>query len=592
MFPQYLRDAGYYATNNNKEDYNLEKSGRVWDESSKHAHWKNRKSGQPFFAVFNYTISHESQIRNAIDPANRIHDPAKVRLPAYHPDTPEVRHDWAQYYDRITMMDKQVGAALKELEQAGLADDTIVFFFSDHGSGMPRSKRSACKSGLNVPFMVYFPPKWRRLAPKDYQTGGLSDRLIGFIDLAPTMLSLAEIKPPQWMQGGAFCGPYAVPEPKFSFGFRGRMDERNDLVRSVRDKRYMYVRNYMPYRPHGQHNAYMFQTPTTRVWRQLFDEGKLNAVQSLYWQPKKMEELYDLSSDRDEVINLADSPKHSAELTRMRTALNAWEHRIRDVDFLAEWEMHERSKKSTPYDIGHNPEKYDFDAIFAAANLATSLRSSDLPKIVAMLHDENSAIRYWGAVGLLSQGKRGTAAGHSELVAALNDESPIVQITAAEALGRFGNEQDTEEALKMLLHFARPQANAFLSIAAWNSLDNLDERGSHQARTSRAIPRSGPSTAAIRGLWPATQGENPFGFAVIAGQLRLGSICYGIHPQLAVGKVQGCTDEYSASSHPGTIYVLWTVDHVFAWNQEPIPEPSGTGRAPSPRWSCGVCGAK
>ena len=171
MFPQFLRDAGYYCTNNNKEDYNVEKPGGVWDESSKKAHWKNRRKGQPFFAVFNHTITHESQIRNEIDEADQIHDPAKVRVPAYHPDTPEVRRDWAQYYDRITMMDKQAGAELQELERAGLADDTIIFFFSDHGSGMPRSKRSACNSGLNVPFIVYFPPKWRHLAPKDYRAG-------------------------------------------------------------------------------------------------------------------------------------------------------------------------------------------------------------------------------------------------------------------------------------------------------------------------------------------------------------------------------------------------------------------------------------
>jgi len=251
MFPHFLRDAGYYATNNSKEDYNLEKTGRVWDVSSRNAHWKTRKQGQPFFAVFNLTISHESQIRNKIEESNRIHDPARARVPAYHPDTPEVRRDWAQYYDRITMMDREAGDNLQQLQKAGLSDNTIIFFYSDHGSGMPRSKRSACNSGLNVPFIVYFPEKWRHLAPKDYQPGGASDRLISFIDLAPTVLSLAEIKPPEWMQGAPFCGKYEALEPEFSFGFRGRMDERYDLVRSVRDKRYMYVRNYMPHRIAG-----------------------------------------------------------------------------------------------------------------------------------------------------------------------------------------------------------------------------------------------------------------------------------------------------------------------------------------------------
>jgi uncharacterized sulfatase len=477
MFPQILRDAGYYATNNSKEDYNLKPAGKVWDESSKKAHYKNRKRGQPFFAVFNSTISHESQIRNKIDAADQVHDPAKARVPAYHPDAPEVRRDWAQYYDRVTMMDKQVGAKLRALEEAGLADDTIVFYFGDHGSGMPRSKRSACNSGLNVPFIVYFPPKWRQLAPAEYQEGGTSDRLISFVDLAPTILSLAGVEPPKWMQGGAFCGKYAVPAREFSFGFRGRMDERYDLVRSVRGKRFMYVRNFMPHRPHGQHNSYMFETPTTRVWRQLFDEGKLNAAQSRFWQqPKDVEELYDLKADSDEVVNLAGSPEHAAQLERMRRAFADWERRIKDVGFLPEAEFLARSAGGSPYDMGHDPAKYDFDAVFDAANLATSLEAADLPKIVKLLADKDSGVRYWGAVGLLAQGKAGVAAGRAELVAALDDESPSVQIVAAEAVGRYGNEQEASAALKRLLHWANPSRDAYLSLAAWNALDYLDDR--------------------------------------------------------------------------------------------------------------------
>jgi arylsulfatase A-like enzyme len=477
LFPQFLRDAGYYCTNNNKEDYNVKKPEGVWDESSKKATWKNRRQDQPFFAVVNFTISHEAQIRNEIDDSDKIHDPANVRLPAYHPDTPEVRRDWAQYYDRLTMMDKQAAAELKKIEQAGLADNTIIFFFGDHGSGMPRSKRSVCNSGLNVPFIAYFPPKWKHLAPKDYRAGGASDRLISFVDLAPTMLSLAGIEPPDWMQGGAFCGKYETSEPEFSFGFRGRMDERYDLVRSVRDKQYMYVRNFMPHRPHGQHNAYMFETPTTRVWQRLFDEGKLNAAQSRFWQqPKEAEELYDLSADRDEVTNLADSLEHRDELERMRKALRDWEHRIKDVGFLSEWEMLDRSKGATPYEMGHDPKAYDFDAVFAAANRATTLKTEDLPTIVRLLSEKDSAVRYWGAIGLLAQGKAGVAAGHEALIAALKDSSPIVRITAAEALGRFGSDEDAAASLKVLLHCAQPQENAFLSMAAWNALDYMDKR--------------------------------------------------------------------------------------------------------------------
>jgi len=132
MFPQYLRDAGYYCTNNAKEDYNLKKPGQVWDESSRQAHWRNRQPGQPFFAVFNITTSHESQLRKR--PHRLVHDPSQAPVPTYHPDTPEVRHDWAQYYDKLTEMDTEVGERLDELEVAGLADHTIIFYYGDHGS--------------------------------------------------------------------------------------------------------------------------------------------------------------------------------------------------------------------------------------------------------------------------------------------------------------------------------------------------------------------------------------------------------------------------------------------------------------------------
>ena len=466
----------WITAEDNKEDYNLVKPGRVWDASDRNAHWKNRREGQPFFAVFNHTITHESQIRNEIETKNQSHDPAKVRIPAYHPDAPEVRRDWAQYYDRITMMDVEIAQNLKQLEDAGLAEDTIVFFFSDHGSGMPRNKRWLYRSGLNVPMIVYFPPKWQHLAPKGYAAGGTSDRLVSFIDLAPTILSLAGIEAPEWMQGGPFAGKFAVDEPEYSYGYRARMDERYDLSRSVRDKRYNYIRNYMPHRDYAQNLSYMFQTPTTRVWHRLFSEGKLNASQSAFWQQKSSEELYDLEADPDEVHNLANSPDHADILARMRKAHRDWEHAIKDVSFLSEWEMHKRSKGTTPYQLGHDPKRYNFDAIFAAAELASSLDTTKLPEIVNLLNDKDSAVRYWGAIGLLTREQTGVNAGHDALVAALDDKSPMVQIVSAEALGRFGSKADAASALAALLKYAKPEANYYLRIAAWNALDFLDEK--------------------------------------------------------------------------------------------------------------------
>src|SRR5688572_3538957 len=217
MYPQILREAGYYCSNNSKEDYNLEKPGKVWDESSPRAHWKNRKPGQPFFAVFNIGVTHESQIRKR--PHTHKHDPAKVRVPAYHPDIPEVRQAWAQYYDQLTEMDALAGKHLRELEEAGLADDTIVFYYGDHGPGLPRNKRSACNSGLHVPLIVHVPEKFKHLAPKDYASDAKTKRLVQFVDFAPTLLSLVGLKAPEWMQGRAFMGPHEAAPNEFLHGF-------------------------------------------------------------------------------------------------------------------------------------------------------------------------------------------------------------------------------------------------------------------------------------------------------------------------------------------------------------------------------------
>jgi arylsulfatase A-like enzyme len=188
MYPQLLHEAGYYCSNNAKEDYNLDKAGKVWDDSSRKAHWKDRKPGQPFFAIFNSEKSHESRIR--VRPHTQIHDPAKVRVPAYHPHTPEVRQDWAQYYDVVSEADADAGQRLRELEEAGLAESTIVFYFGDHGSGMPRCKRWPYNSGLHVPLVVYIPEQFKDLRPPEYTPGGKSDRLASFVDFAPTLLSL------------------------------------------------------------------------------------------------------------------------------------------------------------------------------------------------------------------------------------------------------------------------------------------------------------------------------------------------------------------------------------------------------------------
>jgi uncharacterized sulfatase len=464
MFPCYLREAGYYCSNNVKEDYNLEKTPGTWDDSSNKAHWRQRAGSQNFFSVFNLTITHESQLRTR--PHTWVHDPANVRVPAYHPDTPEVRQDWAQYYDNITTMDGQAGRILEELRSDGLAEDTIVFFFGDHGSGMPRNKRWPINAGLNVSILAYVPNKFRHLAPSDYGPGGKNSRLVSFVDLAPTMLSLAGIRPPAYYQGSAFMGRHEAPARRYSFGLRGRMDERIDCVRSVRDQRYVYVRNYMPHKIYGQHLAYMWETPTTRVWEQLYKEGKLNAVQRRFWEPKPAEELYDLQTDPDEVNNLASSRAHRSHLERLRKVHQEHTLAIRDVGLLPEADMHARASTDAPYDMGHDPRRYPAERVFAAAG--QTLRKID---------DPDPAVRYWTALGILMRGEKMPEA-------LLKDPSPSVRIVAAEALADTGTLLSLADASKH---------GAYVAVQALNAIDALGDRAASIKAQVKALPKTDPN---------------------------------------------------------------------------------------------------
>jgi len=496
MIPVLMRRLGYYCTNNVKEDYNLSaplargkgKADKgVWDESSNKAHYKNRKPGQPFFAVFNITITHESQIRTR--PHKLTHDPARAPIPPYHPDTPEVRHDWAQYYDNITTMDRLVGKLLKELEDAGLAEETIVIYYSDHGSGMPRHKRVPYNCGLQVPMLVHVPAAFRDLAPKDYNPGAATNRLVSFVDLAPTLLSIAGAPAAEYHQGHAFMGRHAAEPQPYIYGFRGRMDERQDMVRSVRDQRYVYVRNYMPHKPYGQHLEYMFQTPTTRVWKQLFDQGKLNAAQSSFWKPRPAEELYDLQNDPHEIRNLADSGEHKEALVRLSNAQRALVFKIRDVGFLPENEIHTRSQGSSPYVMGHDPKQYPLERIFDMADKATSLKPAATIDLVRGLKDNDSAVRYWAALGLLMRGKDGVQPHIDELRQALADRADSVRIAAAEALGTYGAEQDIAAVLKTLTELGDPGKNdVHVCIMALNVLDGLGAKAAPVLPTVRSWP--------------------------------------------------------------------------------------------------------
>ena len=338
--------------------------------------------------------------------------------------------------------------------------------------------------------VVSVPEKFKHLAPKDYRVGTKSNRLVGFVDLAPSMLSLAGVKAPSFYQGRAFLGPDEAAARTHSFGFRGRMDERQDCVRSVRNQRYVYVRNYMPHKIYGQHLAYMWETPTTQVWERLHKEGKLNAAQSKFWQTKPAEELYDLTTDRDEVNNLAESPAHRGALDELRKAHRAHMVEVRDVGLLPEAEMHARAGGGAPYAAGHDAKKYPLDRVLAAAELASSLRPGVTAQLVSAMGDTDSAVRYWGAMGVLMRGESEFQAARATVVKLAADPAPAARIVAAELLGRYGTAEELAKALETLMGLADPVANGIpLAIQALNSIDALGKKAAPLKSRIDALPR-------------------------------------------------------------------------------------------------------
>lgn len=362
-FTEYLRAAGYYTTNNHKTDYNFEAppSNRppdtVWDDSSRTAHWRNRPDkNQPFFSVFNITVTHEGQIWSSDEQQKKntarlkpeqFHDPAKVELPPYYPDTPRVRKDWARYYDNITAMDYQVADILKELEEDGLADNTVIFFWGDHGRGLPRAKRFVYDAGLRVPLMV----RWKG----HIEPGTVSDEIVSLFDLAPTALALANVPIPPYMQARAFLGKQKKEPRQFAFAHRDRMDEALDTMRSVTDKQYHYIRNFHPGRPYAQYIAYMEEMPTMKEWRRFKvrhysadspDFLKvLTPAQMLFMASEKPpEELYDLKNDPYEINNLASLPDHQKILEHMRFALDKWQKETKDLGLIPEEKLNEQMR--------------------------------------------------------------------------------------------------------------------------------------------------------------------------------------------------------------------------------------------------------
>lgn len=462
-FPTYLRQQGYYCTNNAKTDYNSDlKPDQIWDQSSKTAHWKNRPGGAPFFAVFNHETTHESRIFQALE--GRV-KPEDIRLPAYLPDTPGIRRDFATYYNRMEQMDGELAIKLAELEAASLSDNTIIFYYSDNGGVLPRSKRYCYDEGHRCAMVIYIPEKWRHLSPAPQ--GSEIKAPVTFIDLAPTVLSLAGIAKPDHMQGSAFLGRFAGKPKRFAFGMRNRMDERYDMVRTVTDGRYRYIRNYSPHRIWGQHGSFQWAAKGYQDWEAAHIAGTLTPEQDLFWGAKPFEQFFDLEGDPDQISNLIDVAEHQTRIAQMRHALDQHMLEVNDNGFIPEGSVLEG------YDESRRAGAYPLQRIMALASIAAQGKAENLPFLLSHLTDVHEVLRYWATQGFLIAGE-GARPHVSQLRDRLETEtSPQVLVALAEALARL---TDDPQPVSTLIDLLETHPHPRVRLQAINALTYIGDK--------------------------------------------------------------------------------------------------------------------
>lgn len=480
-YPKLLRKAGYFCTNNAKTDYNSNflNDKDLWDECGGTAHWKHRKPAQPFFAVFNFTTTHESQLstdrikthvqEKRIPPKPRV-TPKDIKLPPYHPDLPEIRQDWARLHDLITCMDQQAGAKLRELEDAGVADNTIVFFYSDHGGMLSRSKRYIYNVGTQVPLIVRFPGKWRHLAPA--RAGEICDRLVSFVDFPKTVLSLAGVEGSGLMQGRIFLGQEAEPALPLVYFFRDRMAERPDFSRAVTDGRHTFVRNFMPHRPPGRDSRYGFQQQANwRAWEQFFEDGKCDPVQSQFFQPKPVIELFDNQADPWQVVNLADQPAHRQRVETFSRDLDQWMTDTRDTGLIPEPLVAELAGPGKPFKTLYEYAQSTHYPVAELLRIAKEASLGDrkrLPYYIECTRHAHPAARYHGAYALfLARDDDGGAVREALNKMIAGDPMPANRVMAAQALGRCG---DPDTAYRTLREEIDATTDGYVMLYALNAL--------------------------------------------------------------------------------------------------------------------------
>lgn len=470
MFPQYLREAGYYTTNNSKEDYNFIKGPEVWDESSNKASYRNRKAGQPFFHVQNFGRTHEGQLHFSEEEmkANKtIHDPATVPLFPYFPDTPTFRYTHAKYLDHHQEVDAQIGAFLKQLEEDGLMEETIIFYYGDHGGVLPRGKGYIYESGLHVPMVVYIPEKWRHLFPAG--RGSRIDGFVQFIDLAPTVLNLAGLPAPGQMDGKPFLGNGVtlakLNQRNTTFSYADRFDEKYDMVRALRKGRYKYMRNYQPFNFDGLQNNYRYRMLAYEEWRELYRAGKLNEAQRQFFESRPPECLYDLEKDPHEIHNLADDPAYANRLKEMRRLLQKQVRSMPDLSFFPETVLLSEGLEN-PVAFGQ-AHKREIATLIKIADLSLLSFQKARKGLVRALGSDNPWQRYWGLIVCSSFGEEAAPFYEQARQLAAADSENLVRLRAAEFLALTGVADPAPVIVETLKNARTPvEANLILNTVA------------------------------------------------------------------------------------------------------------------------------
>ena len=443
MFPFWLRQAGYYTTNNRKKDYNAFEGEGVWDASSASANWRAREGSQPFFHMQSFGTSHESSLHFSAEVMRTTPTetpPRSVMLAPYHPDTPTFRYTYARYHDRIRQVDEQIGGLVNELAADGLLENTFIFYFGDHGGVLPGGKGYAKERGLHVPLVVRVPENFRHLVP--LEVGSRVSGFVSFVDFGPTLLNLAGLSVPDGLDGTPFLGPQwtarALNRRDEAFGYADRFDEKYDFVRVLRKGKYSYVRSFQPFNIDGLQNNYRYIMLAYEEWRERFESNQLNDVQSQFFLPQPAEALYDVERDPHEIENLAAYPRYAETVRRMRGRLNQRLMDMPDLSFFPESDLAARAF-ADPTGFGRR-HRSEIQRLLVVADLSLVPFLDARPEIEEALADENPWVRYWGLIACSSHGAKATALAGRVRQLAVGDGERLVRVRAAEFLGIIGEE--------------------------------------------------------------------------------------------------------------------------------------------------------